>query len=126
MLYFTSLVKAIFTLSRTDIALKSRMFWNVRAMPAATVWWVFLLLMFFPMRVMSPVVGAYTPVRRLNTVVFPAPFGPISPTSSPSRISMLKSSTALRPPKEMPRCSVFRMTGMSLISPRPPSASASA
>ena len=52
-----------------------------------------------PLNLYSPEVGEYTPVRILKTVVFPAPFGPISPTSSFSFISRLKSVTALRAPK---------------------------
>ena len=32
-----------------------------------------------PSSTMLPVSGLYTPVSRLNTVVFPAPFGPIRP-----------------------------------------------
>ena len=59
----------------------------------------------------------YTPVSRLNTVVLPAPFGPIRPTSSPELMVMLKSDTALRPPKVMPRCSAFRMGS---LMPAPP------
>ena len=45
-----------------------------------------------------PLVTGSTPVIRLNTVDLPAPFGPISPTISPSRTSMSKSLTAFRPP----------------------------
>src|SRR5699024_1662712 len=51
---------------------------------------------------MPPSVGRYTPVNMLKTVVLPAPFGPIRPTSAPSSIFMDRSSTARRPPNEMP------------------------
>ena len=51
--------------------------------------------------VMSPSVGLYTPVSMLKIVVLPAPFGPISPTSSPGWIAKLNSDTAVRPPKRM-------------------------
>ena len=37
----------------------------------------------------------------LNAVVFPAPFGPMRPTSSPGCITRLKSESALRPPNRM-------------------------
>ena len=37
-----------------------------------------------PAKTMSPPVGSYTPVTRLNSVVLPAPFGPITLTISPS------------------------------------------
>ena len=36
-------------------------------------------VMSWPSSLMIPSVGLYTPVRRLNTVVLPAPLGPISP-----------------------------------------------
>src|SRR5690606_38814792 len=41
------------------------------------------------------------PVRILKTVVLPAPFGPINPTSSPGLSSRLKPETARSPPKEI-------------------------
>ncbi len=50
-----------------------------------------------------PSVGLYTPVSRLNTVVLPAPLGPISPYRAPFSMEILKSSTARSPPKEMPK-----------------------
>src|SRR5579864_6876794 len=46
-----------------------------------------------------PAVGAMNPVTRLNSVVLPAPFGPISPTISPSRTANETPSTARSPPK---------------------------
>src|SRR6185369_1121236 len=42
---------------------------------------------------------------QLNTVVLPAPFGPISAVISPCRASNERSSTATSPPKRMVRCS---------------------
>src|SRR6516164_8005592 len=42
---------------------------------------------------------------QLNTVVLPAPFGPISAVISPRRAANEKSLTATRPPKRMLRCS---------------------
>lgn len=52
---------------------------------------------------MVPSVGVYTPVSILKQVVFPAPFGPISPYNCPFSIVMLNPSTARSPPKEIPR-----------------------
>src|SRR5436305_13336400 len=43
---------------------------------------------------------------QLNTVVLPAPFGPISAVMSPRRASKDRSSTAVRPPKRMVKCSI--------------------
>ena len=37
----------------------------------------------------------------LNTVVLPAPFGPINPTNSPSPTRKFTSLTAVKPPKRM-------------------------
>ena len=69
-----------FTLSMTGRSPNSRMFWNVRAMPSASD------------RVgrragdrrgprtgSSPLVGCRNPDRTWNSVVLPAPFGPITP-----------------------------------------------
>src|ERR1035437_6211767 len=41
------------------------------------------------------------PVSMLKTVVFPAPFGPMSDTISPSSMCMVSSLTAFRPPNCM-------------------------
>src|SRR5690242_5046387 len=50
-----------------------------------------------------PAVGARNPVTRLNSVVLPAPFGPISPTISPSRTVNETPSTARSPPNARAR-----------------------
>src|SRR4051812_16674986 len=42
------------------------------------------------------------PVIRLNTVVLPAPFGPMSPCSVPAGSDRFRSWTARSPPKRMP------------------------
>src|SRR4051794_23940748 len=52
-----------------------------------------------PPNLMLPAVGRETPVTMLNAVVFPAPFGPISPTSCPGSSVNVKSLSARRPPK---------------------------
>src|SRR5437763_4358322 len=43
---------------------------------------------------------------QLKTVVLPAPFGPINAVMSPRRTSNETSSTAVRPPKRMVKCSI--------------------
>ena len=78
----------------------SRMFWNVRAMPARTTFSGFGGRI-DPSSVTFPSVGMYMPVRQLKKVVFPAPLGPMRPTISPSCTFMLTSSTAVRPPKRI-------------------------
>src|SRR3954468_4655772 len=51
------------------------------------------------------------PDRRLNSEVFPAPFGPMIPSSSPSATSRLTSATMEAPPMSSPRLRVARMVG---------------
>jgi len=41
------------------------------------------------------------PDKALNNVVFPAPFGPIRPPMTPSGMSKLTPSTAVKPPKRL-------------------------
>src|SRR6185295_310285 len=50
---------------------------------------------------------------QLNTVVLPAPFGPISAVMAPRAAEKERSSTATSPPKRMDRCST-RSTGAAL------------
>src|SRR5258708_25668650 len=57
------------------------------------------------------------PDRRLNSEVFPAPFGPMIPSSSPSATSRLTSATMVAPPMSSPRLRVARIGG---FMPRPP------
>src|SRR5215470_12303010 len=52
-----------------------------------------------PLKVMAPAVGVKKPLSRLKQVVFPAPFGPIRPTISPSPTVMSTRLTAANPPK---------------------------
>src|SRR6202034_2908048 len=47
----------------------------------------------------SPSFGWVRPEQTLNVVVFPAPFGPMSPVIRPTGASRSTSSTATRPPK---------------------------
>ena len=70
------------TLSSTVSALNRRMFWNVRAMPAAAMRSGRMPVMLRPLSVTEPSVGVYTPVIMLKAVVLPAPLGPMSATIS--------------------------------------------
>src|SRR5436305_9549201 len=47
---------------------------------------------------MRPEVGGRSPLRQLNIVDLPAPFGPMSPTISPSATLIDASDTAWKPP----------------------------
>ena len=107
------LCRPSFTLSSTLRLENRRMFWKVRAMPALFTWTVFILWVSTPSTRMVPRVGWYTLVNRLNTVVLPAPLGPMRPAISVRPMAMLKSFTAARPPKSMPR---WRHSRMGLLS----------
>src|SRR5437867_13244758 len=69
-----------------------------------------------PRNVIDPASGAYTPVITLNNVDLPLPFGPMSPTSSPSLTLVVTPSTARIPPKRFRTSSSRRKSG----SARPP------
>ncbi len=72
------------TFSTAVMLWKSRMFWNVRATPAWVTLNRFIPSMRSPANRTAPSVGENTPVMTLNTVVLPAPFGPMSAKISPS------------------------------------------
>ena len=107
--YFSWLWRPIFTLSSTLRLLNSRMFWKVRATPMRLIWAGVLPWVSRPSSRMVPRVGWYTLVSRLNTVVLPAPLGPMRPAISVRPTVMLNSLTAVRPPKSMPRWLHSRM-----------------
>jgi len=107
--------------SRTVNCGKTRMFWKVRATP----WWVMRCAgsrtRSRPSKRTDPVVGRRTPEIRLNTVVFPAPFGPTRLTISPSLTSTSKRSTAVSPPKRRvkPRISRTGVRPLTVSTPDP-------
>src|SRR5262245_9008354 len=53
----------------------------------------------WPSKRMRPAVGATAPSMRLNSVVLPAPFGPMMPTASPGAIARSRSSATMIEPK---------------------------
>ena len=69
----------------------------------------------------SPPVGSYTPVITLNTVVLPAPFGPITPTMPPGgslkvrlSISRLSPKPLVSPSNSTTFCPSRSATGMTI------------
>ena len=64
-----------------------------------------------PRNLMLPVVGT-KPVMPSMKVVFPAPFGPMSPTSWPSSTVKSTASTARRPPKRHASCRSCRSSSI--------------
>src|ERR1035437_532387 len=91
------------TWSMTVRLLNRRMFWKVRATPRATTCWVLSPRSDFWPRVTSPWYPRTTPETALNSVVLPAPLGPITPRISPLYKVKETSETAWTPPKRTPR-----------------------
>ena len=73
--------------------------WKVRARPSAATRRGGKCLAGAPNRRMCPELGGSTPLTTLNSVVLPAPFGPISATISLACTVKLTSRFAARPPK---------------------------
>src|SRR3982751_5297169 len=87
--------------SRTLMRAKGCVIWKVRTMPAAQIWCGGRPVMSRPAKVMRPESGWWKPAMAANSVVLPAPLGPIRPTISPWRTSSEAVSTALRPPNAL-------------------------
>src|SRR5688572_888271 len=78
----------------------------------------------WPSKVHVPWSGVSKPVSRLNSVLFPAPLGPMSAVIAPRSISRWSTSTATRPPKLLRTESTTRI-GSGLGTPGTGSTSAS-
>ena len=72
--------------------------WKVRTRPAAAICSGGRAVMSSPANTMRPAFGVWNPEIRLNSVVLPAPFGPITAVTPPSATSRSTASTATRPP----------------------------
>jgi len=68
---------------------------------------------------MTPSSGLKTPASRLNTVVLPAPLGPIMPRISPSLTSKDKLKTAVTRPKFLCKFLTINISFMSLRNQKP-------
>src|ERR1019366_3239186 len=80
---------------------KSRMFWNVRAMPSFVIRWGGSPEIASPSSVIDPVVIGKSPVTQLKAVVLPAPLGPIMERISPRSSVKLTLDTASSPPNRL-------------------------
>ena len=60
------------------------MIWKVRDMPSRQIWWLGRPAIGWPANRISPAVGLTVPVITLNSVVLPAPLGPMTARTSPS------------------------------------------
>ena len=90
------------------------MFWKVRAIPALFTAIVSIFAVSSPHSLIEPLLGLYTFVSILNTVVLPAPLGPINPTISSGYTTRFKSLTAVKPPKSIPKSFTSRI-GVALL-----------
>src|SRR5215469_9352229 len=90
---------ASWVLSSTLRSGKRLVIWKVRARPWAARRWAGALVTSRPNSVMRPELTGSAPAMRLNSVVLPAPLGPMSARRSPGRTARATPSTARRPPK---------------------------
>src|SRR5579859_6484983 len=90
-------------LSSTVIAVSALVIWKVRTMPLRAITCGGRPNIDLPSNSIAPWSGLMKPVARLNSVVLPAPFGPISAVIDPRSTSKVAPSTALRPPKLLTR-----------------------
>ncbi len=86
------------TLSVTVMRWNMARFWNVRPRPSPAMRWIGTSLRLWPSSRMSPDWYWYSRLMQLNSVVLPAPLGPISPQMSPRPTSKLTLSSATMPP----------------------------
>jgi hypothetical protein len=84
--------------ARTSSAPKRRMFWYVRAMPARAMRCGGSELMRAPSSEIFPAASGASPVVALTSVVFPAPFGPMSPSTCDGSTASETSFSASTPP----------------------------
>ena len=88
------------TFSSTVICGKGRGIWKVRASPARKMRSGERPSMRRPSKAISPASGACAPAIRSNSVLLPAPFGPIRPVIVPRATDRLTPSTARSSPKD--------------------------
>ena len=100
--------RATIRCSRTVSSLKSSMRWNVRANPSLARACGLLFVTSTPFRRTRPDRGRISPESTPNRVVFPAPFGPTSPTARPCGTRILTESSATTPPKRTVTSSASR------------------
>ena len=85
--------------SATVMLLNGRGIWKLRAMPRRVRICGCNRVMSSSRNTTVPGSVRNAPEMQLISVVFPEPFGPISPKRSPGRISTLTLSSAVKPPK---------------------------
>ena len=68
-----------------------------------------------PLKMMRPALTGSAPETRLNSVVLPAPLGPMRPVMEPARTASEQWSTARRPPKSLTTPRTSKIAPASLI-----------
>src|SRR6476469_7034740 len=96
--------------SRTLMRAKGWVIWKVRTMPAAQMRCGGRPVMSRPSKAIRPASGLWKPATAANSVVLPAPLGPIRPTISPARTSSDAWSTAFNPPNALETARTSSMT----------------
>src|SRR5918993_4402495 len=91
------------TFSSAVISLKTVVSWNVRTTPLRATACGLRPLISSPLKSTRPAVGWRNEAISLNSVLLPAPFGPMTERISPSSTSKLTSLTAISPPKRLVR-----------------------
>ena len=89
------------TFWRTVIARKGWAIWKVRASPRRAIAGAPSASSGRPAKAMAPADGGSKPLIRFTRVLLPAPFGPMSPTTSPASIARSTWSTATSRPKSL-------------------------
>src|ERR1700730_8552105 len=74
--------------------------------------------MSFPIKVTLPELAGVTPQTVLTSVVLPAPFGPISPSTSPLLMQSVTSRSACKPLKRLDTASRRRISDMLRLPPQ--------
>src|SRR6266478_2729299 len=103
----------IITFSSTDMPSNVCGTWKVRARPRCARASGVRLVMSWPSNKTLPEVDERSPVRQLNSVDLPAPFGPIRPRMSPWSSVTEAASTALKLPKAFVTSRASRSMGCS-------------
>src|SRR5664280_315064 len=96
------------TFSPADRVPKSSRRWKVRASPSLARRCGFIRVMSVSCRCTVPRSGVWRPLMTLNSVVLPAPFGPMSPVTVPASTVRLASLSAATPPKRTATPSTVR------------------
>src|SRR5262249_18468478 len=105
------------TFSSTENSGRIEVIWNERASPSAARVCTGRAVMSRPAKMMRPASGAVRPEISSISVVFPAPFGPMTACSSWVATSRVTSSVTARAPKFLRRFS-RRSAGSAMTQPR--------